>query len=192
LPPRHIVFTALLGGIGGLVIGGWVFLSMGYALGGDNYAWRWPYMDKGFLVNDFHTEMAHANAAIATESQAGPPAGAQPASIDAPMFGYLFAAVVTAVLTVLRQVFTGFWFHPIGFVVGSTIMMENVWGSVLIAFIIRAVTLKIGGAVVVREKLMPFFVGVFLASLTASLVFGIINGYLFFLHPSATRGSLAF
>jgi hypothetical protein len=194
--PRHVAYTVLLGAVGGLVIGGWAFLSMGYAVGGDNYSQRWPYMDKGFLISDYNTEMARAKTVRASTpglTDAGEAtAWTQAASIGAPALGYIFAAAVTTVLVILRQVFTGFWFHPIGFVVGSTVLMEYIWGSVLVAFVIRAVTLKIGGAVVVREKLLPFFVGVFLASLAAYFIVGIINAYLFYFHPSIIREALVF
>lgn len=212
--PRHIVYTVLLGALGGLFIGGWVFLSMGYALGGDNFSQRYPYMDKGHLINDYNMEVARANVVINAEKADSDAADAKPpdngaaasatgsskmasfkahlASLGAPGYGYLFAATVTTILTILRQVFSGFWFHPIGFVVGSTVMMEYIWGSVIVAFIIRAVTLRIGGAVVVREKLMPFFVGVFLASLVAYFALGMFNGYLYFVHPSFVRKVLVF
>lgn len=188
LPPRHIVYTALLGAIGGLVLGGWVFLSLGYALGGDNFGQRWPYMDKAGLTIDFHTEMAKANAVLPDDAAAGE--GGR--KFETAMIGFLFGAAVTALLGVLRQAFTGFWFHPVGFIVGSTVLMECAWGSVLAAFIIRAITLKIGGAITVRRKLMPFFVGVFVAAVTAHMLFGAINGYLYFFHPSVIREAFTF
>jgi len=188
LPPRHVVYTALLGAIGGLVLGGWVFLSLGYALGGDNYGQRWPYMDKAGLTIDFHTEMAKANAVLADDEIAGD--GGR--KFEASTAGFLFGAAVTALLGALRQAFTGFWFHPVGFIVGSTVFMEFAWGSVLVAVIVRAITLKIGGAIAVRHKLMPFFVGVFVAAVTAHLIFGAINGYLYFFHPSVIRETFTF
>ena len=188
LPPRHVVYTAALGILGGLVLGGWIHLSMGYAIGGDNFGERYPYMDKAHLVNDYHTEMAKANAAVFREDDAP----AESTRFSPPMFGYLFAAGATGLITVLRHVFTGFWFHPIGFIVSSTPLMEYTWGSILAAFAIRAITLKIGGAVVVRDKLLPFFVGVFLASLTAHLCFSGINAYLYFFYPSVARAGLLF
>jgi hypothetical protein len=82
------------------------------------------------------------------------------------------------VLAVLRQMFAGFWFHPIGFVLGSAHMLEWAWGSVLVAWCIRAVVLKFGGAATVKEKLFPFFVGVFFGGVVCMLVVFAHNAYL--------------
>jgi hypothetical protein len=80
------------------------------------------------------------------------------------------------ILTLLRQYFSGFWFHPIGFVVGSTHVFDCAnWGNLAVAWAIRLIVLKIGGATAVRHKLQPFFVGVFLAALITLLVFFAIN-----------------
>lgn len=185
MPTRHVVYTACIGVFGGLVIGAWVYLSLGNAIGGDNLGWRWPYMDKGFLTNDFHLEMARANASL--EGASGSAAG-----LGAPMWGYVAGAGGTAVIAVLRQFFTGFWFHPVGFIVSSTILMEFAWGSLLTAFVIRAVTVRIGGAVAVRSLLLPFFTGVFLAGLAAHMLFSMFNAYLYFFHPGVIRLNAVF
>ncbi|OPZ09748.1 MAG: hypothetical protein BWZ08_00173 [candidate division BRC1 bacterium ADurb.BinA292] len=182
LPPRAITGAALLGVVGGIFLGGWIFLSLGYAIGGDNFTHRYPYMDKGHLVNEYNLELAKVNPAMP----------APDTGIDPPTWGYVFAAGVTFVLTVLRQIFSGFWFHPVGFVVSSMPMLEYVWGSLLVAWAIRVVTLKLGGAVTVRTRLMPFFIGVFLAAVAAYAIFGAINTYLYFFHPTLVRARLLF
>ena len=46
---------------------------------------------------------------------------------------------------------------------------------------------KIGGAAAVRTKLVPFFIGVFLASVCAHALFIAINAYLYFFHYGALR-----
>lgn len=185
LPTRDVVYTAILGAAGGLIIGAWVFLSLGNAIGGDNFGWRWPYMDKGFLTNDFHLEVARANAALEG-------AHASAAELGAPAWGYVAGAGGTAAIAILRQLFTGFWFHPVGFIVSSTILMEFAWGSLLTAFVIRAVTVRIGGAVAVRNYLLPFFAGVFLAGLSAHALFALFNAYLYFFHPGVLRQTAVF
>lgn len=88
-------------------------------------------------------------------------------------WAYVYAAGSTAILTVLRQLFAGFWFHPFGFIMGpSRLMSDYIWGSCLVAFIVRSVVLKVGGAATVKNKLVPFFIGVFLAGSLAYLVWG--------------------
>ena len=79
-------------------------------------------------------------------------------------------------LTVLRQLFSGFWFHPIGLILGSSNMMDGaVWGSLLVAWAVRGLVLKVGGATSVKNKLQPFFVGVFLGALVVLLLFSAVN-----------------
>jgi hypothetical protein len=187
VPRQHIRWVMLLGIVGGLAVSGWMFLSMSYGVGGDNFAQRWPFMDKAFLVNDYNLELAKANMTL--NHAAG---GLGWFRWDSSMWAYLFAAGAMTLLAILRQVFTGFWFHPVGFLVSSTPLMEYVWGSLLAAWIIRALTLKLGGAVTVREKLFPFFVGVFLASIAATILFMLVNTYLFYYHPTTIRGGMDF
>ncbi len=84
--------------------------------------------------------------------------------------------VIAMIITLLRQFFSGFWFHPIGFVLGSTNVFDCAnWGNLATAWAIRALVLKIGGATAVRHKLQPFFVGVFLGALVTIIVFFAIN-----------------
>ena len=145
-------------------------------------------MDKGFLVNEFHTGMAEANKTL----EEGEDQGEERPRASGPVLGYAFGAAVMVALAGIRQVFSGFWFHPAGFLLGSTMLMEYTWGSVLTALLIRWVTLRLGGAAVVRNRLMPFFVGVFLASIAAYVVFGAINAHLYFSYPSVLRQQVAF
>ena len=88
------------------------------------------------------------------------------------------SGVTMAVLAILRQYFAGFWFHPIGFMVGFTFQNFGAnWGTLLVAFAIRWSVLKIGGAKAVRTKMMPFFVGVFVGCVLAIGLFTLVNGY---------------
>lgn len=168
--PRHLVYTAIIGVLGGLFIGGWVFLSNAYSIGGENIRFQWAF-NQDWFFSAYKTQLARANTElIQGEAAAG---GITPST-----YAYLFGGVITVVLTLLRQVFSGFWFHPIGFILGSAHMLEWAWGSVLVAAVIRFVVLKLGGAATVRNKLMPFCVGMFLGGLLVMLVFNIIAVYL--------------
>jgi hypothetical protein len=51
--PRHIVITCLIGVLGGLFIGGWGFLTHGYADGGDNIRGAWLYNSWAWFANSF-------------------------------------------------------------------------------------------------------------------------------------------
>jgi len=89
----------------------------------------------------------------------------------------LFGGSVAMILAVFRQFFSGFWFHPIGFLLGATNLNGGAnWGSLLVAWMIRASVLKVGGAQAVVRKLQPFFIGVFIGCVVCIAAFTAING----------------
>jgi hypothetical protein len=127
---------------------------------------------------------------------------AAPAETDSVMdkstWAYIGAAAATAMVTVLRQIFPGFWFHPAGIVLAATAygfgMLRywtfNLWGSLVAAWVIRLLVLKIGGAAAVRNTLFPFFIGVFLGAVTAESLVFLMNTYYFFIEPAVVRQSV--
>ncbi len=167
--PRHILGLCLIAMVGGLLIGGWSFLSMSYAVGGNTMQYDWPYIPKNYYLRPLYQELIQVSR-LAEESAA---VTATEEGIAPSTYGYLYGAGVTALLAIGRQLFAGFWFHPIGFILGTTLHMGmgwiSVWGSILTAWFIRLLVVKIGGAETVRTKLLPFFAGVFLAAVTATL-----------------------
>ncbi len=160
---RHLGTAIALGVLGGLFIGGWVFLSNSYAIGGANIRYQWSY-NQGWFFSAYKTELAQATGELLRGSGEGT-AGVKPAT-----WAYVYGGGVTLVLALLRQCFAGFWFHPVGFILGSAHMLEWAWGSALVAWVIRSVVLKFGGAATVKTKLFPFFVGVFLGSVLFVLI----------------------
>ncbi len=176
--PRHILFTCLIGIVGGVVIGGWSFLSISYALGGESTRYGWAYDSKPWYFSNLNAELAQAGLTVGADASAG----TTETDLDPSTYGYIYGALGTTLLTILRQIFAGFWFHPIGFILGSTHMMGTgggaLWGSILTAWAIRLMVVKIGGAETVRTKLLPFFTGVFLASVIVTLLAVIHSTYL--------------
>jgi hypothetical protein len=173
IQPRHIAYTCLIGVLGGLFIGGWVFLSNAYAIGGDNIKFQWSFNGLGWFFNSYKTELANTTSdwlrAGADETVGHVPHWQRNTMI---LWGG-----IAMVLTVLRQFFSGFWFHPIGFILGSSHMMTDfAWGSVFVAWIIRALVLKFGGATSVRRRLQPFFVGAMAGAVVSIVFFTVING----------------
>ncbi len=170
--PRDLVLCATLGVLGGLIIGGWVFLSNAYALGGDNLSrYQWAFETKWWYFFPYNLDMTTANNHMLGTQAAQ--AGVNPAWT---VFG--LSAALAVALTLLRQFFSGFWFHPIGFLLCSTNFMDYIWGSALTAWAVRLIALRFGGAATVREKLQPFFVGVFLGTCVAYLLILIHGAYL--------------
>ena len=176
---RHLVTACVLGVVGGMVIGGWVFLSNAYALGGQTSRYGWAFDTKPWHFFAYNTQMNDAtNAYLAqVKGAAGASVAAKAAEtttgVDPAWWAYGYAAGGTILVTALRQVFAGFWFHPIGFVLGSTDFLNYIWGSALAAWLIRGAVLWMGGAATVRNKLQPFFIGVFLGGVLAELVIGV-------------------
>ncbi len=172
IQPRHLLYTCILGILGGLFVGGWVFLSNAYAIGGDNIRFQWAFNGLDFYMRGFRVDHAQATAVLLRE-------GEQVIN-DGPNWGarvMVVWGVVTMIITLLRQFFAGFWFHPIGFILGSSHLNDGAnWGSLLVAWVIRSLVLKIGGASAVRTKLQPFFVGAFTGAVVVLLIFTAING----------------
>lgn len=172
LRPRDIAGTCLLGVLGGLFIGGWVFLSNAYSVGGDNVRFQWAFNGLDWFMNHYRMALNEATASwMRTEGGT---------TVAAPFWGrgmMLFGGGMAMILAVLRQFFSGFWFHPIGFLLGATNLDAGAnWGSLLVAWIIRASVLKIGGAQAVVRKLQPFFIGVFIGCVVCIAMFTAING----------------
>lgn len=182
--PRHLVYTSMLGVIGGIVVGGWVYLSSVYSIGADQYPLKSAHFEAGGAnFKDYNTEVARA-----TEQMKRAQAGEQvPAKIEPHTLAALLAGGATAIVTILRQLFAGFWFHPIGLILGPTGILNQVWGSLLLAWLIRFIVLRLGGAASVREKLLPFATGVFLASVSAYALALLVNGYVFFFSPGGQQ-----
>ncbi len=171
LVPRHLIYTCILGIAGGLFIGGWVFLSNSYAIGGDNIKYQWSY-SQGWFFRSYMTQLADATSQVMQDK------GAASQGILPVHWAYIGAGVLTVIVATLRQLFAGFWFHPIGIILGSAHMLEWAWGSVLFACGIRWTVLKLGGAATVKNKLFPFFIGVFLGCIVSILIFVIYGAYL--------------
>jgi len=169
-----LVWCVVIGAIGGMVAGGWVFLSNAYALGGNTIRYNWAFDTKLWYFFSYNREVD-----TATTSWLGQNTGAATGGVNPEILATCLAGGITIVLTALRQFFAGFWFHPVGFVLGSTNFMDYIWGSALTAWIIRTIVLRIGGAETVRNKLHPIFIGVFLGAVAAYVLLAIHSAYLF-------------
>lgn len=193
--PRHVVYCVLFSACGGMFLGGWFFLSSMYGIGADTSGQTYWFKARPweFFADDEFLQAADAKLKTSVEASGGEDGGIDPA-----IWGYVGAAVATAVVTMLRQISPGFWFHPIGVVLaatanGSGMLLYwsfNLWGSLLAAWAIRLTVLKLGGAAAVRDKLFPFFTGVFAGAISGEVVFFCINAYYYFFEPAAARASV--
>ncbi len=183
---NQIFLCGLLGVILAVGIGGWVYLGSAYAIGADNY----PIATGQFVgTGDFRAFTSEINAGLSDATPGIPP---KSAVWNHATDGLLFGGAVTLVLTVLSRLFANFIFHPAGYILGFTPMMANAWGSLLLAWMIRFIILKVGGAATVRNKLVPFAIGILLGIAMAYAFFIVLNGYLYFAHPGVLKARLSF
>jgi len=86
----------------------------------------------------------------------------------------LAGAAVMAGLMVMRQRFLWWPLHPIGFLIGSVWLMEFLWFSIFLAWLVKKMVLRYGG-VKLYNQLRPFFLGLPLGLYTCAVVWFIID-----------------
>ncbi len=181
--PRDIGWGLFLGLIGGIFVGGFAILVWTYGIGADNMAYGWPYGQSwyynGFRQGELSIDRAFAAADGANLFKQLPPEN-QPlnfvTNLDAKGIGIGF--VVTCVLSALRSLFTWFPLHPLGYVLATTFFARSMWFTCFLAWLIRLIVQRIGGAHSVRCGLVPFAVGMFLACILSIVLFDVIGFYL--------------
>ena len=94
--PKHLVATAIIGIVGGMVIGGWVFLSNAYSLGGETSIYGWGFDTKWWYFFSYNQDMAAATNQYLGQTKGAVETGVNPAWIAAGLSG--LAAIVVTVL----------------------------------------------------------------------------------------------
>lgn len=183
LRTRHLAAATLLSAAAGIVIGGWLYLTAAYGYGASKFMDTTQFGDRLAAFRGFNAELAAAQSAFGA-GQAQVRAGAD----QAPLWALGLGAAATALVTLLRQWFPGFWFHPVGLLVGPSDMMQILWGSLLSAWLVRFLVLRLGGAATVREKLVPAAIGIFSGAVCGHALYIAGNAYWFFFN----KGSLKF
>jgi hypothetical protein len=82
--------------------------------------------------------------------------------------------VTTLVLFMFRIRFYGFPFHPIGYAISSSWAINLVWLPLLIAWVLKILTMRYGGLRAYRNFL-PFFLGLILGDCVIGSVWGLIS-----------------
>ncbi len=170
-------FALLLGLFGAIFIGGYVFLQTGYGVGADNIPYKWAYQQV-FYFNNFVTGEADADRAFL--------AGTLNSTLAKPFDpidnihakGMYIGMGITFLLGALRQAFTWFPLQPIGYVLAPSYFMGGFWLSAFLAWLIRVVVLRFGGTHAIRNALVPFVIGMFLACIFSLLFFILFSVYL--------------
>ncbi len=158
---------------GGIVIGGWVYLTSVYGVGADNMRYHWAFDTKPWYFGGYNSAVSMVGA-----GENG----------HVSWSGYAVGLIATAGVSAIRLLAPGFALHPSGMLFGPSYMLEMFWGSVLVAFIVRWSVVRAGGAEVVRTKLLPLAMGLLVGSALAYLVIGLHTAIL--LHAGSDAPSI--
>jgi hypothetical protein len=75
-------------------------------------------------------------------------------------------------LSLLRQTFVWWPFHPIGYVLAGTPSMDYMWCPFFLGWLIKLVILRYGGIRIYRQAL-PFFLGLILGDYIVPTLWGL-------------------
>lgn len=89
-----------------------------------------------------------------------------------PAIGVGFSAAMT--LGLIRQRWTGFPLHPVGYAVSSSWSMAVLWVPMLIAWVIKGAILRVGGLSAYRRGL-PFFIGLIVGECVMGSLWSLIG-----------------
>jgi hypothetical protein len=164
--------------LGGLFIGGFVLLCWLYGFGANNLKTAWPY-EQNWYFNNFRPHDANADRAFLAGTL-GELSWTRPGEWfqHTDLKGLSIGAVITVVMTVMRVKFMWFPFHPLGYVLASSYLMRNIWFACFLAWCVRQLVFRIGGAQVIRRGLVPVAVGMFLACVASIVIFDVVGIYL--------------
>lgn len=101
---------------------------------------------------------------------------------EANMTGWLLTglgAVIMLWLTAMRQQIMWWPFHPLGFALGGIWMMDELWATIFLTWILKGVIMRYGG-VKAFQKARPFFLGLILGQFATNafwLILDAITGH---------------
>jgi hypothetical protein len=185
--PRCVLRGAIVGALGGLIFGGALMLAIGYSQGGmnlDSYNWA---ANQAFQVRLVTREVTYQDQRYqrAKDDQKLKEAGIPKDSgetyqtfgfevLKGPAVAVGGSFVATILLFVAKTLWVGFPLHPVGYILANTYFINMVWGSLFAALVIKFIALRAGGVMFVRKVMMPFFVGVFLGTVTSYLFWDLV------------------
>jgi len=172
--PRGIAGGLTLGLLGGVLLGGYVMLVWGYGVGGENirYMKVWG-LHQDWYLRGLRGAVAAADSQALAVAERGVEATGQVLE-RGPVAAVGTGAGMTFLLTFLRARFVGFWLHPIGYILANTYFIYICWGSLLVAWLVKFLGLKIGGPSLIREQMTPFFAGIFCGCVAGMLLWDVV------------------
>ena len=135
----------------------WTVIYLGYTHGGINLA-SWQFGQMTTYTGNWITHNI-----------------SNPAPVE--LWHLSFAGVgagLMALLTFVKNRFVGFPIHPIGLAVGLPHPVQLIWPSIFVAWLLKAIILKYGGALL-YTRLRPFFLGLVLGAFGTAGIWLIID-----------------
>jgi hypothetical protein len=171
--PKCVARGMVLGAFGGLLLGGLFMLSIAYSKGGMNvpYISDWA-ANQAFQVRIVTREVAFQDQRYQKAQDEDKPFGNHIQKPYAWALGVSF--VVTILLFVAKTLWVNFPLHPVGYILANTYFINMVWGSLFTAMLIKFVALRAGGVMVIRKIMTPFFVGLFLGTVSSYVFWDLI------------------
>jgi hypothetical protein len=177
--PRDVWGGLTLGLLGAVFIGGFTVLCWGYGFGSSQMEYGWPYEQYWWYDRSFKSGEAGADRAFENQTLGTTPE-MRPLDVvhNADAKGLGIGLGITGLLALLRSLFMWFPLHPLGYVLAPSYFMGSFWFCALLAWLIRVLLLRIGGARSIREGLMPFCLGMFLACVSSIVIFELVGIYM--------------
>lgn len=156
---RKFLWAVMLAAVAGAIAAFWAYLHLGYQLG---LAAKWSFQDAfaGEAFQNLTTWWARP------PDRVGPNWGANLAAVG----GFLFCVLLG--WTRLR-VFN-FPFHPIGYAISGSWSMNLVWAPLMLAWLLKVVTLRFGGLRLYKTA-VPFFLGLILGEMVIGCIWSLIG-----------------
>ena len=79
-------------------------------------------------------------------------------------------------LILVRNYWAWWPLHPIGFAASMGWVMDNIWCSIFVAWLVKVAILRFGGAALYR-KTIPFFLGIALGQIVVGGCWLLIDGF---------------
>jgi len=154
---RRVVFWAIMMAVFiGLLGAAWAILEMTYRGGGIN-AGRWFF---------FHYPKIIYMTTVTT---------LEPAGVYWKGMGFVgIGAIAMTIFTWMKSRFLWWPLHPIGFPIMATRVTDQIWFSVMLAWLIKVIVLKYGGTPLFRRS-RHFFLGMILGSVAVSGLWLVID-----------------
>ncbi|MDR3708966.1 MAG: hypothetical protein P4L33_11755 [Capsulimonadaceae bacterium] len=153
--PNRLLWALLIATVLGIVSAWWAYLHIYYEFGAGTAKVRPALMTVGPGM------LSHINGWLQAPT----------APDHRALYAMAGGAVVMVILSVARQTFVWWPFHPVGYALAGTYSMEYMWCPFLAGWLIKSLVLRYGG---VRLCLnwMPFFLGLILGDYVVPTLWG--------------------